>query len=293
MFDTLEVAVQKKRTNYLESLTILSKLNSVEDQDVNSLKTVEKLGFINTQPVREKIEVIKQRANFNKAIRNACEALMFINEIRDYFGPNALVVKRSDFIELIKKYDLVCGMFGNYTGIVPDKNLTEIKETIEKLHNIESSLDSKSLIRASYCKTYTYYVREVLFERSSYSLSKEETKLINLFPLVLSERMMWSRDEDYSICKYLKNNGFTLKEDFINGFRKVLVPDQLFICAPSREMNNRESRVKFSVFTPRTDDPFICSLTPYGVVIHSMWGREAEDEAIRKYKALFDRLRVG
>lgn len=292
MFDTLEVAVQKKRTNYLESVTILSKLNSVEDQDVNSLETVEKLGFVNTQPVREKIEVIKQRAKFNEAIRNACEALMFINEIRDYFGPNALVVKRSDFIELIKKYDLVCGRFGNYTGIVPDKNLTEIKETIEKLHNIESSLDSKSLIRASYCKTYTYFVREVIFTRSSYSLSKEETKLINLFPLVLSERVGWRRDEDLSIGEYLKNNGFTL-EDPIDGFSKDLVPDQLFICAPSREMNNRESRVKFSVFTPRTDDPFICSLTPYGVVIHSMWGREAEDEAIRKYKALFDRLRVG
>lgn len=87
----------------------------------------------------------------------------------------------------------------------------------------------------------------------------------------------------------LANNGVKLESVNNLGVEGV----DMFICAPANEMNNSKNKVKFSVFTPRTDDPFICSLTPYGVVIHSMWGREAEDETIKKYKALFDRLRVG
>ena len=35
-------------------------------------------------------------------------------------------------------------------------------------------------------------------------------------------------------------------------------------------------------------DPFICSLTPYGVLIHAKWGAEAEDSTIKRYEQLCD-----
>ena len=35
-------------------------------------------------------------------------------------------------------------------------------------------------------------------------------------------------------------------------------------------------------------DPFICSLTPCGVLIHAKWGPEAEDATIRRYEQLRD-----
>lgn len=37
-------------------------------------------------------------------------------------------------------------------------------------------------------------------------------------------------------------------------------------------------------------DPFICSLTPYGVLIHAKWGAEAEDETIKRYEQLRDAI---
>lgn len=37
-------------------------------------------------------------------------------------------------------------------------------------------------------------------------------------------------------------------------------------------------------------DPFICSLTPYGVLIHAKWGAEAEDATIKRYEQLRDTI---
>lgn len=37
-------------------------------------------------------------------------------------------------------------------------------------------------------------------------------------------------------------------------------------------------------------DPFICSLTPYGVLIHAKWSPEAEDATIRRYEQLRDAI---
>lgn len=37
-------------------------------------------------------------------------------------------------------------------------------------------------------------------------------------------------------------------------------------------------------------DPFICSLTPYGVLIHDKWGAEAEDATIKRYEQLRDAI---
>lgn len=40
----------------------------------------------------------------------------------------------------------------------------------------------------------------------------------------------------------------------------------------------------------RLYDPFICSLTPYGVLIHAKWGPEAEDATIKRYEQLRDAI---
>ncbi len=37
-------------------------------------------------------------------------------------------------------------------------------------------------------------------------------------------------------------------------------------------------------------DPFICSLTPHGVLIHTKWGAEAEDATIKRYEQLRDAI---
>lgn len=292
MFDTLEVAIEKKKTSYIQSLTTLSKFEEGRkngDPEVSSLDLVSRLGFINAKPIVERRELIKRNADFDQTVQASIKALQLIKEIQEYFGPNTIVVKRSDFIEILRKYNLVCGKFENYTGIVPDKNAREIDDAlnkIQKLSDYESEKMSRELYD-SYYKHLTYNIREIRFYRNSNLPKSKEKLLINLFPFSSVDRNCYSLAG--AIAQDLASNGIRLENvDTINSERV-----NMFICAPANEMNNSKNRVKFSVFTPRTDDPFICSLTPYGVVIHSMWGREAEDETIKKYKALFDRLRVG
>jgi hypothetical protein len=292
MFDTLEVAIEKKKTSYIQSLTTLSKFEEGRkngDPEVSSLDLVSRLGFINAKPIVERRELIKRNADFDQTVQASIKALQLIKEIQEYFGPNTIVVKRSDFIEILRKYNLVCGKFENYTGIVPDKNAREIDDAlnkIQKLSDYESEKMSRELYD-SYYKHLTYNIREIRFYRNSNLPKSKEKLLINLFPFSSVDRNCYSLAS--AIAQDLASNGIRLENvDTIHSERV-----NMFICAPANEMNNSKNRVKFSVFTPRTDDPFICSLTPYGVVIHSMWGREAEDETIKKYKALFDRLRVG
>lgn len=292
MFDTLEVAIEKKKTSYIQSLTTLSKFEEGRkngDPEVSSFDLVSRLGFTNTKPIVERRELIKRNADFNQAVQASIKALQLIKEVQEYFGPNTIVVKRSDFVEILKKYNLVCGRFENYTGVVPDKNAREIDDALNKIQALveeQITPNNQELLHESYQKYMTFYIKEVTFYRS-YKLPKDRKRLLSLFPLALCRREAYSYNNE--IILDLKNNG--VKLECVNNLDIKRVG--MFICAPANEMNNSKNKVKFSVFTPRTDDPFICSLTPYGVVIHSMWGREAEDETIKKYKALFDRLKVG
>jgi hypothetical protein len=288
MFDTLEVAIEKKKTSYIQSITTLSKFEEGRkngDPEVSSFDLVSRLGFINTKPIVEREELIKRNADFNQAVQFSIKALQLIKEVQEYFGSNTIVVKRSDFVEILKKYNLVCGRFENYTGVVPDKNAREIDDALNKIQTLVEKKMTPILYEV-YHKYITFYIKKVTFYRN-YELPKDRKRLLNLFPLALCNREVYSYNNE--IIRDLANNGVRLEN--VNDLDVERI--NMFICAPANEMNNSKNRVKFSVFTPRTDDPFICSLTPYGVVIHSMWGREAEDDAIRKYKALFDRLRVG
>jgi len=304
MFETLEVSLEKKRISYLEELKRVDKYEAQSNECSKSLKDINNslisLGFNNSLCVIERNKYLDAQKDFNKQVEKYKRAFKFIYELKEYFGDSAILVKTSDFIKIIKKYDLVCGCFSHYTGIIPEKNIEEIQKAHNLIMKLRSQYDYYSRnslsdlllrypeLKYSFCSVECSYLRTITHRRG-YKVGRDVTNYINTFPIVLSNTGDYGSSKERSVCKYLNEEGVNLDYSEIAEIDTVPTSSSgMFICAPRKYMENTNRKVSFSI--AKTDDPFVCSLTPYGVVIHSMWGKEAEDETLLKYKKLFSEL---
>ena len=289
MLKNLEVVLEEKREKYYKDLSALSRFrestkkeNTKDEKEFDYFKLTADLGFTNSSMIRERNEIISKNRNFNQAVSQACESLEFIKAISEYFGKGTILVKRDDFVHIIRKYGLACGSFEEYTGIVPDENLLEINDArikLEQIHDPGFGGSYNNFVLKNAYKPVTVEIDDIIYEDRDEPLSRAARKYLCSLPIVLISSTSCSRS-DY------------LPEDQLNKIdwcRNHLVSKSgMFIAAPREKMKNSEKSIRF---IPAPKDPFICSLVPYGVVIHSRWGKEAEDETLNKYDNLFNRLR--
>lgn len=175
--------------------------------------------------------------------------------------PKALFVKKADFMELLLKYKLVCGMVADYTGNIPDKNLFEVQEALTIINSRDDIYDwriNRSLI----------YVDEVIIADG----------------LITKNR--WSKDDALktSAFPFDYDCGSVMPTTLIPNTVKIgraLKPTDFLIAAPAKFINHK---VEFSRHQPtfkpksRIDDPIVFQILPCGIImIHSMWGDEADD----------------
>ena len=161
MKDRLELELTKRRDSYIESVGVLAKFSEAPKKDQNSeissnFKLIETLGFTNSKCIQEKRKIMSDNASFEASIREALECVKFMKELVDYFGPETIVIRRSDMIDLIRKYGLKVGKFSDYTGTIPDKNLQEIKEADDKICNLKRGYGSPDYPLLS--KAYSRYL---------------------------------------------------------------------------------------------------------------------------------------
>lgn len=293
LLETLE----KSSNEYTDNLIKLSKLRA-EDPDknkkiINDLDFIGNLGFTNSVGVKVRNNIINEAEKFNKSISAACTSIQLIHEVRSYFGENALVIKLDDFIDIIKRYKLVCGMFSNYTSIVPDKNALEIKDAIDKIDHLEEHRESFPQLYKCYYKYKTVFLEEFRV-KYGYKLSKSEIKTLDIFPISIysTHNCHYRSDSERDICSFLDTYRNTdISYEYLTRIDYEIIPNSLFICAPRNQMNNSNKKVKFSILPPPTEDPLICTLAPNGsIIILSMWGKEAEDKMLNKYKEIFPNL---
>lgn len=170
-----------------------------------------------------------------------------------YNFPGCIFLKTYDFVNLLIKYNLTCGRFSEYTGTIPDKNIMEIKEVYDTLMRMRG--------------------------KNKYSNVRNNDNVLER-PLT---------DTYFQTVFYYDSNGHRIKKeeyDFLEtSYRRFpfadteLSPEDLFIAAPPEKMK----RTFFDEIASK--DPIVFQLFPYGVVIYSMWGEEANDP-ILKDKAL-------
>lgn len=215
------------------------------------------------------------------------------------FGHNTLFIKFSDFEQIIRKYNLTCGLLEHYTGSIPEANIIDIetaKKNIEKIENftyntvktghqrcyrdpLDDSLNWYNETKSE--KVYDYpnlhkNIFDLCFVKSVFDhlLTEEQKEAIQLFPF-MHDTGDYYTDELLAI----KTEG---RRQYIKDYDHSST--RLFIVAPAQDMENT---VKFEKFV-RSEDPFVCSYTPFGIMIHTKWGEEAEDEILKKYEELIN-----
>lgn len=269
-----------------KSITLLNHVIELQKRDTISIPEMvvkeydrfHKLGLSNTknaQLLKKKIEEINEENEkifaYNESVTKQIEFGKFLKEMLEVFGHNTMLVTFSNFESIIKKYNLSCGLLEHYTGSIPEKNLAELEQTYKCIEKVKDFSYIRSI------KTYHYpnlnrnilklrYIDEI--NSDSITISREEMKMLEVFPFVIAK--------DYGV-NYVFSERFVSSRDVSLG-----TSTELFIVAPYKDMENG---IKFTKFV-KSEDPFICSYTPFGVMIHTAWGEESEDEILSKYKEL-------
>lgn len=252
------------------------------------------LGLFNTQ--NAKLEQLRQDeiAEYNKKV----DTLKLMNKAWHTFGNDVMIVSYFKFMEIMEKYDLVCGDLSRYTGAIPEKNLAEIERV--KSMNDSNMIDSQfaeNLRRVSSISFHSdNHTNEDLIKRARFPFTYNEAE--KEMGIKIGRRF----DDFNSLidCQThlaMSVNGTIERVPYFN--------DRFFLCAPVEEMTPIKFYINISLGDRRADsivtefkslkkycdlvvtkDPFFCSCTPYGVLIYSKWGDEAQDEIIKRYEEL-------
>lgn len=243
------------------------KLNLADEEVIRRKALMEELGFTSSSSYSQlepKVEMANKRKCFDWYSENF---------------PGCIFLKTSDFMDLLMKYNLTCGRFSNYTGTVPYENLMEIKNVRDTLLQLPEAkrycnvINKDNILHKLYVETTMdlyrngrLLQRDVLFHSALYchinrmnGYKLEERN--HRYTYYHNDKKITKEQYDYLIEIY---NRFPF--DKIN-----MKYDDLFIAAPPQEMKSdllSEIQAK---------DPIVFQLFPYGVVIYSKWGEEAND----------------
>lgn len=265
-----------------------SELMVVPNDLQNEYDKLKSLGLENTKNALllksklDDIEAHNEQCNEKqKYIQRLKDTLEFIKQMNDFFGKKAVLVRFDDFEKLINKYNLACGVLSDYTGSIPQENVEDIQRVKTLIENSERkyTMNEYRFIYPAFHKEPLFYgypllskhikelcrVKEIYYSLNEPFTSEEKDNL-GRFPFVIRNRDgFWSRDFAPSINRDISCS--------------IGNEIYLFIAAPAQQMNTKVE------FTERviSQDPFICSYSDFGIIIHSKWGEEAEDEILKKY----------
>lgn len=247
----------------------------VDEKELKRNKMLKSLGFTSSKSLEES----------NAAIASSLKRKVF-NWYSERF-PGCIFLRTEDFTDLLVKYNLTCGRLSSYTGEIPYENLVEIKQVSDKLKEIGEENQYSNKIND--CNTIGYLEKNSLFH---VTLDGLDYGIVDLYTCSSLSFMSAHGNREFKKEKiqdeYLYNGRKISTEEYnvIEDKRKRLpfddrtetVPDELFIAAPVQEMKSDLNSEIMSL------DPIVFQLFPYGVVIFSKWGDEANDPMLEERK---------
>lgn len=228
-----------------------------------------KLGLENSANAKILKKQLDNINYYNNTILKAQELLKYLKDINNLLGNSVILVNTSTFYELCHRYGLFVSFLQDFTGVIPTQNLNELMDISNKLHTDNNA----SRLHINY---QTVRVNRI----SNYSGGKSDSyvkeRLEYYFNILQVHTYSLS---DISLC-HAEN--FTEEKWADHVFVDVdyVTPDNFFIACPKFNLKERP------VIISKPIDPIIFQYCPFGVLIYTMWGDEAEDKVFEEYKKL-------
>lgn len=226
-----------------------------------------KLGLENSANAKILKKQLDNINYYNNTILKAQELLKYLKDVNNCLGNSVILVNTSTFYELCRKYNLSIGLLQDFTGVIPAQNLNELMDISNKLHTDNNA----SRLHINY---QTVRVNRI----SNYSGGKGDSyvkeRLEYYFNILQVHTYSLS---DISLC-HAEN--FTEEKWADHVFVDYVTPDNFFIACPKFNLKERP------VIISKPIDPIIFQYCPFGVLIYTMWGDEAEDKVFEEYKKL-------
>ena len=98
------------------------------------------LGLGNSANAKFLKDRIRDINAYNRNIIKARKLLAYIKTMNEFLGDSVILVSRTSFYKLCRKYGLSIGRLEQFTGVIPDDNLKELSSNSTKIPSNESFL---------------------------------------------------------------------------------------------------------------------------------------------------------
>jgi hypothetical protein len=292
----VHVLILSLMNSYLEQCKGDMVLVKEEPDLEKEFKRLESLGLSNTENaklLKTKLDEIQSRKDKSKFGKNVLD---WIVEMKKEF-PNSYLVSFDQFEEILKDYGLVTNFLNKYVGIIPSSNISEIECVTNTMKGRTKNIEDLYLNKPGQDKNDTYsffhYIEGVRCRKGEEKNDCERVK---------------SRVEEIgniiAIDSYYKNGSTDIRLDKVEEIYRAFLPDG-FKSGPFDDFELVLKKMKsedLMIAAPRNCfstefkisqmpvDPIVFQCCPYGVVIHSVWGEEADDKVLEEYKTLNQKI---
>lgn len=222
------------------------------EEEYEKLKDLGLISSANARLIKVKLDSINK---YNDNIKKARDLKVYIRNLNYLYDGKAILISRESFYTVCRKYNLDIGPLKNYTGVIPVENLEElskVKSTGQYHSNIYVVTNVKN-----YSDITDRVIRRFL-EQNYYIFFSHKciSTLSNISP--------WGEEAKkvYLHCDWYNEDDF-------------------FIACPKEHL--KKDNVTIS---NHPIDPIVFRFCEYGIVIHTMWGKESEDKVFEEYKRL-------
>lgn len=223
------------------------------------------LGLGNSANAKFLKDRIRDIDAYNRNIIKARELLDYIKTMNEFLGDSVILVSKNSFYKLCHKYKLSIGYLEEFTGVIPEANLKELSD-------IKYKMDRYGGYTKLRTNPHTIEIKHIhnFSDKSDSSIRKYFDYSFNII--------------SYPAYLYRMNDIDEFKDkewaDRVSLDVHYVPTIAMFIACPKSNLQEKKVTISHPV------DPIIFQYCPFGVLIYTMWGKEAEDKVFEEYKKL-------